>query len=68
MLVLALSSGALADTFTVTNTNDTGTGSFRQAITDANNHSGLDTIAFDIPGTGVHTITPATPLPNSPTQ
>src|SRR5947207_2682564 len=64
MLVLALSSGALADTFTVTNTNDTGTGSLRQAVTDANNHSGLDTIAFDIPGTGVHTITPATALPN----
>src|SRR5437868_11498815 len=64
MLVLALSSGALADTFTVTNINDTGTGSLRQAITDANNHSGLDTIAFDIPGTGVHTITPATALPN----
>src|SRR6266480_3020140 len=64
MLVLALSSGALANTFTVTNTNDTGTGSLRQAITDANNHSGLDTIAFDIPGTGVHTITPATALPN----
>jgi hypothetical protein len=64
MLVLALSSGALADTFTVTNTNDTGTGSFRQAITDANNHFGLDTIAFNIPGTGIHTITPATALPN----
>src|SRR5437762_9013406 len=64
MLVLALSSGALADTFTVTNINDTGTGSFRQAITDANNHSGLDTIAFDIPGTSIHTITPATPLPS----
>ena len=64
MLVLALSSGALADTFTVTNINDTGTGSFRQAITDANNHSGIDTIAFNIPGTGVHTITPATALPN----
>src|SRR6266480_593962 len=64
MLVLALSSGALANTFTATNTNDTGTGSFRQAITDANNHSGLDTIAFNIPGTGVQAITPATALPN----
>src|SRR5438132_550397 len=64
MLVLALSTGALANTFTVTNTNDTGTGSLRQAITDANNHSGLDTIDFNIPGAGVHTITPATALPN----
>src|SRR5207245_7441898 len=64
MLVLALSTGALANTFTVTNTNDTGTGSLRQAITDANNQSGLDTIDFNIPGTGVRTITPATSLPN----
>src|SRR5438105_14771414 len=63
MLVLALSTGALANTFTVTNTNDTGTGSLRQAITDANNHSGLDTIDFNIPGAGVHTITPVTYLP-----
>src|SRR5205814_7829969 len=64
MLVLALSSAAIANTFTVTNTNDTGTGSLRQAITDANNHSGLDTIDFDIPATGVQTITPATALPD----
>jgi len=51
-------------TFTVTNTNDTGTGSLRQAITDANNHAGLDTVAFNIPGSGVHTITPASTLPS----
>ena len=55
--------GALrAATFTVTNTNDSGPGSLRQAILDANASPGSDTIAFDIPGTGVHTITPATPL------
>jgi hypothetical protein len=47
-------------TFTVTNTNDSGPGSLRQAILDANSNPGLDTIAFDIPGAGVHTITPAT--------
>jgi hypothetical protein len=64
MLVLALKTRALANTFTVTNTNDTGTGSLRQAITNANNNSGLDTIDFNIPGAGVHTITPVTPLPN----
>src|SRR6476660_972465 len=52
------------DTFTVSNTADTGTGSLRQAITDANAHSGLDTIAFNIPETGVQTITPATQLPS----
>jgi hypothetical protein len=60
----AVATIALADTFTVINTDDTGTGSLRQAMTDANNHSGLDTIAFDIPGTGVHTISPATQLPS----
>src|SRR5262249_60903303 len=36
--------------------------SLRQAILDANANPGLDTIAFNIPGAGVHTITPATPL------
>ncbi len=51
-----------AATFTVTNTNDSGAGSLRQAILDANANPGLDTIAFNIPGPGVHTITPATPL------
>ena len=50
-------------TFTVVNTNDSGAGSLRQAILDANANPGLDTIAFDIPGSGVHTITPATNLP-----
>jgi hypothetical protein len=54
---------ATADTFPVINTNDTGPGSLRQAITDANNHLGLDTIAFNIPGTGAQTITPLAVLP-----
>ncbi len=54
---------ASASTFTVININDSGTGSLRQAITDANNNAGLDTIAFSIPGSGVHTITPLSPLP-----
>jgi hypothetical protein len=51
----------------VTNTSDGGAGSLRQAILDANDaigHPGLDTITFNIPGAGVHTIAPATPLPN----
>ncbi len=47
---------ASAATFTVTNTNDSGAGSLRQAILDANASAGLDTIAFNIPGSGVHTI------------
>jgi hypothetical protein len=49
---------ASADPFTVINTNDSGAGSLRQAILDANANPGLDTITFLIPGTGVHKITP----------
>ncbi len=48
----------------VTNTNDSGPGSLRQAILDANANPGLDTITFDIPGTGVQTISPTSPLPS----
>src|SRR5262249_45122670 len=48
--------------FTVTNTNDTGTGSLRQAILDANSMGG-GTIQFNISGSGVHTISPLTVLP-----
>jgi parallel beta-helix repeat protein len=40
---------AQATTFTVTKTNDSGAGSLRQAITDANNNSGPDNISFNIP-------------------
>ncbi len=50
-------------TFTVTNTNDSGPGSLRQAILDANALKGFDTINFDIPGSGVQTIRPISPLP-----
>ncbi|MBA3544459.1 MAG: hypothetical protein H0T83_08480 [Chthoniobacterales bacterium] len=50
-------------TFTVINTSDSGAGSLRQAIIDANANPGADTISFDIPGTGVHTISPLTALP-----
>jgi hypothetical protein len=54
---------AMADTFPVTNTNDSGPGSLRQAIMDANGHGGMDTIAFNIPGAGVRTIALAAELP-----
>ena len=63
IIYLAVATIASADTFTVANTADTGTGSLRQAIADANGHPGLDTIAFNIPGTGLHTFTPASQLP-----
>ncbi len=49
--------------FTVINTNDSGAGSFRQAILDSNAASGLDNIWFNIPGSGVHTITPLSAFP-----
>ena len=62
--VLALFGRAVAaDTYPVTNTNDSGAGSLRQAILDANAHSGPDNISFNIPGSGVRTITPAATLP-----
>ena len=38
-------------------------GSLRQAILDANANPGADTIAFNIPGSGVHTIAPLSGLP-----
>jgi hypothetical protein len=53
----------LAETFTVINTDDAGAGSLRQAILDANGAAGADAIEFDIPGGGVHTISPASELP-----
>ncbi|MDQ3707353.1 MAG: S-layer homology domain-containing protein [Chloroflexota bacterium] len=52
-----------ATTFTVTNTQDSGTGSLRQAILNANANPGADTINFNIPSSGVQRISPLTPLP-----
>jgi len=45
--------------FMVTNTNDSGPGSLRQAILDANDAPGADEIGFNISGSGVRTITPS---------
>jgi len=61
--VLSLAHPAQAATYTVTNTNDSGAGSLRQAITDANANSGADQINFSIAGAGQHTITLSTILP-----
>ena len=70
LLLTALTSGALAATFTVTTTADSGVGSLRQAVTDSNASPGItDTIAFNITGAGcaglpaVCTIKPASALP-----
>src|SRR5688572_5921646 len=37
----------------------------RAAIETANAFAGLDSVQFEIPGSGVHTIAPQTPLPNA---
>ncbi|MCP3916959.1 MAG: DUF4347 domain-containing protein, partial [bacterium] len=58
--------GALA-TYTVTNTNDSGPGSLRQAIIDANASGGTDSIVFDISAAlvdGAHTINLLSALPD----
>src|SRR6185369_1715632 len=49
--------------FVVTNANNHGTGSLRDAITNANATLGTDTITFNIPGPGVKTISLLTTLP-----
>ncbi len=45
-ILTAMSFSANAATFTVTNTNDSGAGSLRQAVLDANGAAGADTIEF----------------------
>src|SRR5258708_4650635 len=49
--------------FVVTNTSDTGAGSLRQAILDANANPGADSITFSI-GAGLQTIAPTSSLPD----
>ena len=63
LVFAAAAASASATTFTVTSTADSGAGSLRQAILDANANPGADTIAFSVVGSGVHTIAPASPLP-----
>src|SRR5262245_53341026 len=62
--VEALEDRLLLAVFTVTNTNDAGSGSLRQAILDANANPGPDTIRFNIGGGGLQTIRPTSALPN----
>ncbi|MFZ4289021.1 cadherin domain-containing protein [Variovorax sp. HJSM1_2] len=54
--------GLLA-TYTVTSTADSGAGTLRQAISDANANAGADTIVFNIAGAGLQTINLSTALP-----
>jgi hypothetical protein len=61
LMLFWLASPAQATAFTVTNLNDSGAGSLRQAITDAESSSGADTIGFQSGLSG--TITLASQLP-----
>ncbi len=63
LLSLLFAPKVYAATFTVTNTNDSGAGTLRQAILDANANPGLDTITFNIPGAGPFSIKPLSALP-----
>jgi hypothetical protein len=60
--------GGVALFFDVTNTDDEGPGSLRQALTDAQGNPGESSIGFVIPGPGPHVIRPLSSLPplNSP--
>ncbi|MEO7063672.1 MAG: hypothetical protein ABI082_07885, partial [Dokdonella sp.] len=70
LLTLAFASSVCANTYSVSNTADAGSGSLRQAITDANaqqvtggTRCAPHSIVFAIPGTGLHTIQLLSPLP-----
>ena len=67
LILLFAAALARGDTFTVTNTSDSGAGSLRQAIDDANANPGADTIEFNVSGEGcsgdVCTIKPLSALP-----
>ena len=61
--ILATAGAVHAATFTVTHTGDSGAGSLRWAIDQANAAADADTIAFNLPGSGVRTLVPASALP-----
>ena len=63
VVFLAIALVTKGATFTVSTTADSGAGSLRQAITDANSTPGADTITFSIAGSGVQTITVSSALP-----
>lgn len=64
ILCLMSTSKAHANTYTVTSIEDSGTGTIRQAILDANSHKGADSIAFAIPKGVLPTISLLSPLPD----
>lgn len=64
IFALGAAGSAQAVTFNVNKADDKGSYTLRSAINAANSSNANNVrIEFDIPGAGVHTITPATPLP-----
>ena len=64
LATLAAASPAAASTLIVTSTSDSGAGSLRQAILDANGNPGADVIRFNVVGGGVQTIALVSSLPS----
>lgn len=62
LFLLSLAAVAGADVYVVTSVNDSGPGTLRQAIADANAHAGLDSIDFSVATTGRVEINIASPL------
>jgi hypothetical protein len=62
-LLVALPLSAEANTYSVVNISDSGAGSLRQAMIDANAACGSNIIEFAIPGAGPHTIALSSSLP-----
>lgn len=63
-LTVPAPAAAPANTYTVTSTADSGAGTLRYAINQANSNPGADTITFNLPGCApVCTISPLTALP-----
>ncbi len=63
IVAILISPYVFAATFVVESTSDSGAGSLRQAIIDANASSGEDFIEFNIPTNGPHTISPQSGYP-----
>jgi hypothetical protein len=62
--IAGFAGSACAATFQVTTTADSGPGSLRQAILDANLTTAMDDVQFAIPGSGPFTIAPLSALPD----